>query len=54
MSEDCVTCGARPIHQRLIERRCWGPGCDIIFTVKSDTAIKRFCSRECQVKEYRA
>ena len=54
MSEDCITCGARPRHQRNIERRCWSPECDNIFSVKSDTAIKLYCSRECQVKEYRS
>jgi len=52
VNDDCVTCGARARHQRLIERRCAGTTCDTIFAVKSDKNIKRYCCRDCQLKSY--
>ena len=48
--DDCFTCGARPRHQRMVERRC--PQCNDIFRVKSDKNKKIYCTRECYLENY--
>jgi hypothetical protein len=54
MSEDCEFCGARPRHQRLVERICRNPLCIELFDVLTNESRQRYCSRKCQIEGYRS